>query len=294
MTAVRAARGWRPARTARLPARRRPEPQPDREARSRRQARTPGSPINAFSLWRNPWSGLGDTFQRGDDAAVGLVIGPLALSWQQVGVVLFAAIALFALVQVARRDDLRGILLASLLLAIAFFVSRRGSTSAISSRRWCSPPRSSSSGRCMAVDLRRRSRSLFFANIYWVYTEDWSFAGRVINPGAFGQPMPQDATPDRDPADRLAGSGCSSLTAVVAARRGRLARRAHGVARPRHGAVSPAPASPAPRAEEWATRPSERGARHRRRCCPAWRGWRATRPTPTCASRRAGSTAATR
>jgi predicted membrane-bound dolichyl-phosphate-mannose-protein mannosyltransferase len=32
----------------------------------------------------------------------------------------------------------------------------------------------------------------FFANIYWVYTEDWSFAGeRVMNPGAGGLPMPQ-------------------------------------------------------------------------------------------------------
>jgi predicted membrane-bound dolichyl-phosphate-mannose-protein mannosyltransferase len=34
---------------------------------------------------------------------------------------------------------------------------------------------------------------VFFANIYWVYTEDWSFVvDSVINPGAGGLPMPQD------------------------------------------------------------------------------------------------------
>ena len=30
-----------------------------------------GLTINAFNLWRNPWSGLGDTFQRGDDTRLG-------------------------------------------------------------------------------------------------------------------------------------------------------------------------------------------------------------------------------
>ena len=38
------------------------------------------------------------------------------------GMALFAAVALVALWQVARRDDMRGVLLASALLAIAFFV----------------------------------------------------------------------------------------------------------------------------------------------------------------------------
>ena len=32
-----------------------------------------GLTINAFNLWRNPWSGLGDTFQRGDDAGMALI-----------------------------------------------------------------------------------------------------------------------------------------------------------------------------------------------------------------------------
>ena len=145
---------------------------------------------NAFNLWRNPWSGLGDTLQRGSDSGIGLVIGSLSLTWQQVGIVLFAAVALLALVHVARRDDLRGILIAALLLAIAFFV--------LPTRvheRYLFP------ALALAAPLVLSGRAwpwiygalslVFFANIYWVYTEDWSFTGRVINPGAFGQPMPQ-------------------------------------------------------------------------------------------------------
>ena len=35
---------------------------------------------------------------------------------------------------------------------------------------------------------------VFFANVYWLYTEDWSFVtDRVINPGVGGLPMAQDA-----------------------------------------------------------------------------------------------------
>ena len=145
---------------------------------------------NAFNLWRNPWSGLGDTLQRGSDSGVGLVIGSLSLTWQQVGFVLFAAVALLALVHVARRDDVRGVLLAALLLSIAFFV--------LPTRvheRYLFP------ALALAAPLVLSGRTwpwiygalslVFFANVYWVYTEDWSFTGRVINPGAFGQPMPQ-------------------------------------------------------------------------------------------------------
>ena len=29
--------------------------------------------------------------------------------------------------------------------------------------------------------------------MYWVYTEDWSFTDRIMNPGLGGQPMAQDA-----------------------------------------------------------------------------------------------------
>ena len=151
-----------------------------------------GLTINAFSMWRNPWSGLGDTMQRGDDAGVAIAIGSATLTWQAVGTLLFAAVAIGAVVVVARRDDLRGILLASLVLAIAFFV--------LPTRvheRYLFP------ALALAAPLVLAGRSwpwiygglslLFFANIYWVYTEDWSFVvGSVINPGMGGLPMPQD------------------------------------------------------------------------------------------------------
>ncbi|MFN2418530.1 MAG: hypothetical protein ABR593_06350, partial [Candidatus Limnocylindria bacterium] len=150
-----------------------------------------GLTLNAFNLWRNPWSGLGDTFQRSNDTDVALVLGSIGLSWQQVGTVLFGAVALLALAQVARRDDLRGILVASLLLAIAFFV--------LPTRvheRYLFP------ALALAAPLLLSGRSWpwvyaglslsFFANVYWVYTEDWSWTGSIVNPGAFGQPMPQD------------------------------------------------------------------------------------------------------
>ena len=147
-----------------------------------------GLSINAINLWRNPWSGLGDTLTWGDDRTIGL----LGLTWQQVGIGLFAIIALVALWQVARRDDLRGILVAGLLLAIAFFV--------VPTRvheRYLFP------ALALAAPLVLRNWNwkaiyagltlAFFANVYWVYTEDWSFAGpRVMNPGANGLPLPQD------------------------------------------------------------------------------------------------------
>jgi hypothetical protein len=150
-----------------------------------------GLTINAFNLWRNPWSGLGDTLQRGDDTTVGLVLGSATLTWQHVGALLFAAVAIIALIQVARRDDLRGILLASLLLAIAFFV--------LPTRvheRYLFPAVALAapfllSGRAWPW-LYGALSAVLFANMYWAYTEDWSFTGRIINPGAHGQPMPQD------------------------------------------------------------------------------------------------------
>jgi predicted membrane-bound dolichyl-phosphate-mannose-protein mannosyltransferase len=150
-----------------------------------------GLTIAAFNLWRNPLSGLGDTFFRGDDTTVALLVGGIGLTWQQVGTALFAAVAVVALWQVARRDDLRGLLLASLLIAVAFFV--------LPTRvheRYLFP------ALALAAPLLLSSRVwpwaygglslVFFANIYWVYTEDWSFSGRINNPGMGGQPMPQD------------------------------------------------------------------------------------------------------
>jgi len=150
-----------------------------------------GLSVNAFNLWRNPWTGLGDTLQWGDDTVVALAIGTLALTWQQVATLLFAAVAAVALVLVARRDDLRGILLVALVLAIAFFV--------VPTRvheRYLFPALALAaplvvSGRSWPWLYGALSLS-FFANVYWVYTADWSFTDRVITPGAHGEPMPRD------------------------------------------------------------------------------------------------------
>ena len=149
-----------------------------------------GLSINAFNLWRNPWSGLGDTLLWGDDTVAGLAVSGLVLTWQQVGTLLFAAVAIVAFVQVARRDDLRGVVIASLVLAIAFF--------ALPTRvheRYLFPAIALSaplllSGRAWPWLAGGISLS-FFANVYWVYTEDWSFAGGVLNPGLNGEPMRQ-------------------------------------------------------------------------------------------------------
>ena len=145
---------------------------------------------NAFNLWRNPFSGLGDTFQRGTDSGDALALGSAVLSWQQVGMILFAAVALIAMVQVARRDDLRGILLAALLLSIAFFVlpTRVHERYLFPALALAAPM--VLSGRAWPW-IYAALTIVFFANVYWVYTEDWSFTGTVINPGAHGSPMPQ-------------------------------------------------------------------------------------------------------
>ena len=235
-----------------------------------------GLTVNAFNLWRNPWSALGDTFQRGDDAGVGLVLGSLALSWQQVGTLLFAAVALLALVQVARRDDLRGILLASLLLAVAFFV--------LPTRvheRYLFP------ALALAAPLLFSRRTWpwiyaalslsFFANMYWVYTEDWSFAGRIINPGAGGLPMPQDPFLT---ATLLTDWGIWLLSLTVVVVLGAVAWRAWvTVLRPvpeppPDAAPGQAAAERAPRAEEWAADPLTVPARP----APAPFGW--LKPSP--------------
>ena len=52
-----------------------------------------GLSISAFNIWRNPLTGLGDTFFRGDDTSSGWSLGGMALTWQQVGTLLFAAVA---------------------------------------------------------------------------------------------------------------------------------------------------------------------------------------------------------
>jgi 4-amino-4-deoxy-L-arabinose transferase-like glycosyltransferase len=187
-----------------------------------------GLTVNAFNLWRNPWSGLGDTLHWGDDTVTALAVGGLAVTWQQVGTLLFAAAALLALVQVARRDDLRGVLIASLVLAVAFFV--------LPTRvheRYLFP------ALALAAPLLLSSRVWpwvyaglsvnFFFNVYWVYTEDWSFTGRIITPGAHGEPMPQDpflaATLLTDTGIWLLSAMIVAVFGVVAWRSLRLALR---------------------------------------------------------------------
>ena len=159
-----------------------------------------GLTINAFNFWRNPWTGLGDTLQWGCDVAppkcgsggVAMMIGSSPVTWQLVGTVLFAAAVLVALWQVARRDDPAGLLVGALVLAVAFF--------ALPTRvheRYLFP------ALAFAALLVARSwrwavlyvvlAVSFFANVYWVYTADWSFAGPgPMNPGLLGNPMPRD------------------------------------------------------------------------------------------------------
>jgi predicted membrane-bound dolichyl-phosphate-mannose-protein mannosyltransferase len=159
-----------------------------------------GLTINAFNLWRNPFSALGNTLQWGCDVApptckagqgVALTLGATPITWQLVGTLLFAVAALIALWQVARRDDPRGLLVGALVLAVAFFalptrVHERylfpalaiGALLVARSWRWAT--------------LYAVLSVSFFANVYWVYTADWSFAGGIINPGAGGKPMVRD------------------------------------------------------------------------------------------------------
>ena len=160
-----------------------------------------GLTINGFNLWRNPFSGLGNTLQWGCDVAppgcaagqgIAFTVGTTPITWQLVGTVLFAAAALVALWQVARRDDPRGLLVGTLVLAVAFFalptrVHERylfpalaiGALLVARSWRWAT--------------LYAVLSISFFANVYWVYTADWSFAGGdVMNPGLLGQPMARD------------------------------------------------------------------------------------------------------
>jgi predicted membrane-bound dolichyl-phosphate-mannose-protein mannosyltransferase len=158
-----------------------------------------GLTINGFNLWRNPFSGLGDTLQWGCDVAppkcdggVAFMLGATPITWQLVGTALFAVAALVGLWQIARRDDPRGLLVGALVLAVAFF--------ALPTRvheRYLFP------ALAIAAPLIARSwrwavlyavlSVSFFANVYWVYTADWSFAGAaVMNPGLFGKAMPRD------------------------------------------------------------------------------------------------------
>jgi predicted membrane-bound dolichyl-phosphate-mannose-protein mannosyltransferase len=161
-----------------------------------------GLTINAFNLWRNPWTGLGDVYRWGCDSApptcpdgsgVAIVLGSMPISWQLVGAFLFGLAALVGLWTVARRDDPAGLLVGALVLAVAFF--------ALPTRvheRYLFP------ALALAAPLVARSWKWaalygvltlsFFTNVYWLYTTDFSFAGgdNPMNPGLNGLPMPRD------------------------------------------------------------------------------------------------------
>jgi predicted membrane-bound dolichyl-phosphate-mannose-protein mannosyltransferase len=160
-----------------------------------------GLSINAFNVWMNPWSalaaarepgGLTPSLFWGDDQTVVAVVGSLSVTWQLVGITLFLGVAAAAAYALWRRDDATGILVATLLVAVAFFVVPTrvherylfpalvlGAPLVVRGARW-------------AIAYVVLSVA-FFANIYGVYTADWSFSpGGVMNPGTGGAAMVRD------------------------------------------------------------------------------------------------------
>ncbi|TMB49165.1 MAG: phospholipid carrier-dependent glycosyltransferase, partial [Chloroflexi bacterium] len=159
-----------------------------------------GLTINAFNLWMNPWSGLAGPRDTGgltpslfwgDDQQVAVVISSFAVNWQLVGAILFIAVALYAAWLPVRRDDAAGLLVSSLLIAVAFFVLPTrvherylfpalaiGALLVLRNWRWAT--------------LYGVLSVSFFANVYGVYTADWSFYPTIINAGAGGLPMARD------------------------------------------------------------------------------------------------------
>ncbi|MGH2463810.1 MAG: hypothetical protein ACRDFZ_09400, partial [Candidatus Limnocylindria bacterium] len=151
-----------------------------------------GLTINAFNIWRNPWTGLSQVQQWGSDQGIALSLGGLDVTWAVVGVALFAIGALLALVAVARRDDMQGLLVSSLTMAVAFFalptrVHERYLFPALA----LAAPLAGAAVRWAAAYAALSV--LFFLNIYWVYSADWSYAAPpVINPGMGGEPFARD------------------------------------------------------------------------------------------------------
>ncbi len=157
-----------------------------------------GLSINAFNLWRllgtwiDPGRLVGATGQWwGDDTQVLGSLGSFAVTWQVIGAGLFLAVAGVALWLAWRRDHPRGILLAALVLAVAFFVlptrvHERYLFPALAIGALLAPL-----GWRWAAAYVALSAS-FFLNIYHVYTIDWSYTGRIINPGMGGDPMRRD------------------------------------------------------------------------------------------------------
>jgi Gpi18-like mannosyltransferase len=152
-----------------------------------------GLSINALNWWRNPFTGIWDVQQWGSDQTVLLTLGGLNVTMAMFGVVLFATAAVLALVAVARRDDMTGLLIGSLTMAVAFFglptrVHERYLFPALA----LAAPLVGTAARWAVAYVGLSA--LFFLNVYWVYSHDWSYLGEPpLNPGIGGEPF------DRDP-----------------------------------------------------------------------------------------------
>jgi predicted membrane-bound dolichyl-phosphate-mannose-protein mannosyltransferase len=151
-----------------------------------------GLSINALNFWRNPATGIWDVQQWGSDQTVAFTIGGLSVTMAMLGIGLFAFAAVLALVSIARRDDMTGLLTGSLTMAVAFFalptrVHERYLFPALA----LAAPLVGTAARWAAAYVALSA--LFFLNIYWVYTADWSWAGEPpMNPGLGGAPMVRD------------------------------------------------------------------------------------------------------
>ncbi len=151
-----------------------------------------GLSINALNFWRNPFTGIWDVQQWGSDQTVLFTLGSVNVTFALVGVALFALGAILALVAIARRDDMTGLLIGSLTMAIAFFglptrVHERYLFPALAlaaplvgtAVRWA--------GGYVALS------ALCFLNVYWVYSADWSYLGEPpLAPGLNGDPFVRD------------------------------------------------------------------------------------------------------
>lgn len=131
---------------------------------------------NAFNLWMNPLFGVIIVRPSGlteghvvDDTAVAVALGGIALTWQWVGNVLFAAAVLTALAVLLRRVDGVAVVFVALVIAVAFF--------ALPTRvheRYLYP--SLALGiplLCFGAAWRRLYVALsavFFLDVYWVYS----------------------------------------------------------------------------------------------------------------------------
>ncbi len=154
-----------------------------------------GLSINALNWWRNPFTGIWDVQQWGSDQTVVFTVGGdgAGVTTAMVGVFLFGLAAVLALVAVARRDDMTGLLLGALTMAVAFFalptrVHERYLFPALA----LAAPMVGTAVRWAVAYVGLSA--LFFLNVYWVYSHDWSYAGLPpIAPGTGGEPF------DRDP-----------------------------------------------------------------------------------------------